>query len=167
MLFRKLAGSQGMTFGVMDGVITVLGVLAGLFVLGDKGVVIAGMLIAGMADSLANAVGIHVSQETEGAHSRKDIMMSTIMAFLSTFIVTLILVFPHGFFSLYQGTLVSIFLGLLLILGVGYFVAKRLEKDRRGTAILMIEYLGMALLVVGLSSVLGMVVRDLFGVVYA
>ena len=72
MLFSRLLGAQGMTFGVMDGVITTLGVLAGLNVLGDRAIVIAGMLIAGFADSFANAAGIHVSQETEGEHSQRD-----------------------------------------------------------------------------------------------
>ncbi len=166
MFFRRIIGAPGMTFGVMDGVITVLGVLAGLYILGDRTVVIAGMLIAGMADSLANAAGIHVSQETEGEHSRREVMMSTIMAFLSTFVVTLILVLPHAFLGLYAASLASMALGLTMILGTGFFVGKKLGKGSKKTGKIMLEYMVMALVVIGISSLIGLFVRDLLGVVY-
>jgi hypothetical protein len=165
-LFRKVVGAQGLTFGVMDGVITVLGVLTGLYVLGDRAVVIAGMLIAGLADSFANAAGIHVSQETEGEHGRGEVRMSTLMAFLSTFIVTLLLVLPHAFLSLYLAFLTSMILGLALIFGVGFFVGKRLRKGNKKTGKIMLEYFLIALVVIATSYLIALFVRSLIGVAY-
>lgn len=156
-----------MTFGIMDGVITVLGVLAGLYALGDRTVLVAGMLIAGMADSLANAAGIHVSQETEGEHGRREVLMSTLMALLSTLAVTLILVLPHTLLGLYPASLASVLTGLALISGMGFFVGKRLGRGRLKTGGIMLEYVLMALLVIGISSLIGILVRDILGVAYA
>ena len=166
MLFKKIVGAQGLTFGVVDGVITVLGILAGLYVLGDRMAVVAGMLVAGLADSFANAVGIHISQETEGKHSSKEVMMSTSLAFLATFIVTLILVVPHFFMPLQNASFVSVALGLVFITGVGYFIGKRLEKGHLKTGKLIAEYLMMTILVIAASYIIVTLVRDIFGVVY-
>ncbi len=60
----ELLGSEGIAFGLMDGIITILGVLMGLIIVGDKEVLIIGTLAAGIADSFANAAGLHVSQES-------------------------------------------------------------------------------------------------------
>lgn len=166
MLFSRILGAQGMTFGIMDGVITVLGVLAGLYALGDRTVLVAGMLIAGMADSLANAAGIHVSQETEGEHGRREVMMSTLMALLSTLSVTLILVLPHTLLGLCPASLASVLAGLALITVMGFFVGKRLGRGRLKTGGIILEYVLMALIVIGVSSLIGIAVRDLLGVAY-
>lgn len=166
MLFRRIVGAQGMTFGVMDGVITMLGVLAGLYVLGDKTVVIAGMLVAGFADSFANAAGIHVSQETEGEHTISEVRMSTIMAFLSTIFVTLFLVIPQLILDLYSALLTSIVIGFALIICMGYYVGKGLKKSDKKTERIILEYVLIALVVIGASYLIGLLVRAWFGVAH-
>lgn len=165
MIFRRVLGCQGMTFGIMDGVITVLGVMAGLFVLGDKAIIIAGMLVAGLADSLANAAGIHVSQETEGAHKRKEILMATFLAFLSTAAVTVVLTLPVILMPVQSAFFASIGIGILMIAWVGYYVSQGLEKDKKGSAKLIFEYIAIAIGVIVLSSLIGVAVKALLGVV--
>jgi hypothetical protein len=58
-------GFQGINFGVMDAVVTVLCVMIGLSLTNNKLVLLVGIFTAGMADSFANAAGMHVSQENE------------------------------------------------------------------------------------------------------
>jgi len=54
-------GLQGFTFGMMDGIITALGILMGLSALENRSVVLIGVLVAGLADSFANAATILMS----------------------------------------------------------------------------------------------------------
>jgi len=164
MILRRIKGCQGMTFGVMDGVITVIGVLVGLYVLGNPLLVIAGILIAGFAGSLANAAGIHVSQETEGKHPPEEVMTSTVLAFASTASVTIILVLPFFFLDMGLAVAVSVTMGLLFIAGVGVFVAGKLRKRGTEKAKLVAEYLLIVSMVIVLSYGFGLLVKNILGV---
>ncbi|MCD6445305.1 hypothetical protein J7L49_00770 [Candidatus Bathyarchaeota archaeon] len=66
-------GLQGLAFGMMDGIITALGVLMGLTPLNDKIILFIGIMVTGLADSFANAAGIHVSEEAETIHKRSEV----------------------------------------------------------------------------------------------
>ena len=164
MILRSLNGCQGLTFGVMDGVITVIGVLVGLYVLGNPLLVVAGILIAGFAGSLANAAGIHVSQETEGKHPPKEVMMSTVMAFSSTATVTVLLVLPFFFLDMGLAVAISVTMGLLFIAGVGFLVADKLHKIGAEKAKLVAEYLLIVLIVIALSYGFGLLIKNILGV---
>jgi len=117
-------GFQGISFGVMDAVVTVLGVMIGLSVTNNKLVLLIGILTAGVADSFANAAGMHVSQETEIHHGKSEVFKSTIYCFFATLITVLILSTPVVLFPLAYSIYVSIAIGLLLLVGLGYFVSK-------------------------------------------
>ena len=117
-------GFQGISFGVMDAVVTVLGVMIGLSVTNNKLVLLIGILTAGVADSFANAAGMHVSQETEVHHGKREVFKSTIYCFFATLITVSILSMPVILFPLTYSIYVSIVIGLLLLVGLGYFVSK-------------------------------------------
>ncbi|MGQ9468300.1 MAG: hypothetical protein ACUVTD_00475 [Nitrososphaerales archaeon] len=65
-------GFQGISFGIMDELITTVGVLTGLGITTDQPITILGIVLTGLANSFANAAGIHVSQETEIHHGRRE-----------------------------------------------------------------------------------------------
>lgn len=121
-------GFQGISFGVMDAVVTVLGVMIGLSVTDNKLILFIGVLTAGVADSFANAAGMHVSQETELFHTQREVFKSTVYCFFATLITVLILSLPIALLPLMYSICVSIGIGLSLLVALGYFVSKINKK---------------------------------------
>jgi len=121
-------GFQGVSFGIMDAVITVLGVMIGLSVTNNRFVLLIGVLTAGVADAFANAAGMHVAQETEIHHGKGEVFKSTIYCFFATLITVLILSLPIVLLPLKYSIYVSIGIGLSLLVGLGYFVSKINKK---------------------------------------
>lgn len=117
-------GFQGISFGVMDAVVTVLGVMIGLSVTNNKFILLIGILTAGVADSFANAAGMHVAQETETHHGKREVFKSTIYCFFATLVTALILSLPVALLTLEYSIYVSVGIGLSLLVGLGYFVSK-------------------------------------------
>ena len=117
-------GFQGISFGVMDAVVTVLGVMIGLSVTNNKFILLIGILTAGVADSFANAAGMHVAQETDTHHGKREVFKSTIYCFFATLVTALILSLPVALLTLEYSIYVSVGIGLSLLVGLGYFVSK-------------------------------------------
>ena len=117
-------GFQGISFGVMDAVVTVLGVMIGLSVTDNKFILLIGILTAGVADSFANAAGMHVAQETETHHGKREVFKSTIYCFFATLVTVLILSLPVALLTPEYSIYVSVGIGLSLLVGLGYFVSK-------------------------------------------
>ena len=78
----------GMSFGLVSGVITSLGLVVGLTVGTQSRIaVIGGIVTIAVADSLSDALGIHVSGEAESVHSPMEVWMATGVTFLTKFVV--------------------------------------------------------------------------------
>lgn len=156
MLFKKKDhGLQGMTFGMMDAIINVVGIMIGLGLMGNKLAVFVAILIAGIANSLGNAAGFHVSEETEGIHTRKEVWMSTVMTFTGTLLVTLALLVPLLVLDLVPAVLTSVSIGILLLLLLGFIVSKCQDYNRTDTIKLMAEYLVMGIVVIIIAYYIG------------
>ena len=85
----------GISFGLTSGVITTLGLIVGLHSgTHSKGVIIAGILTIAIADSFSDALGIHVSEESEADHSEKEIWESTFSTFFSKLLFALLFIIP-------------------------------------------------------------------------
>jgi hypothetical protein len=64
----------GFSFGLTSGIITTLGLMVGLHSgTHSKFVVIGGILTIAVADAFSDALGIHVSEETENKHATKEV----------------------------------------------------------------------------------------------
>ncbi len=138
-------GLQGATFGMMEGVIVALGILMGLSAVNDRSILLVGIITCGLADALGNAAGFHVSEETEEYHTRSEVWKSTILCFLSTIAVILILAIPVLFLSLTQAIIVSGLVGMMMLAFLGYFVNRIRRKNEALKTI--IEYVLMGALV--------------------
>ena len=75
--------TEGLAFGIMSGVITVLGVLIGLSVTGMNSIAGLGIIVVGIADAFSDAAGIYVSEESEGVHNTMDMLKSAGFAFMA------------------------------------------------------------------------------------
>ena len=68
----------GMSFGLASGVITSLGLVVGLaFGTESRIAVIGGIVTIAIADSLSDALGIHISEEAESVHTSMEIWLAT------------------------------------------------------------------------------------------
>src|SRR3989344_3388604 len=106
----------GVSFGLTSAVITTLGLMVGLNAsTGSKFVVIGGILTIAIADAFSDALGIHVSEESESQHTSTEIWMSTIFTFLAKFIFALTFLVPVLVFELSTAIIVSIAWGLLML----------------------------------------------------
>jgi VIT1/CCC1 family predicted Fe2+/Mn2+ transporter len=79
----KRSSKVGFNFGLTSGIITTLGLMVGLnSSTHSKLVVIGGILTIAMADALSDAMGIHISQESENKHTVKEVWESTFYYFV-------------------------------------------------------------------------------------
>jgi len=106
----------GFSFGLTSGVITTLGLMVGLHSgTHSKPIVIGGVLLIAIADAFSDALGIHVSEESEGKHTTQEIWLATVSAFLSKLIFSLTFVLPVFLFRLDYAIVLSIIWGLSLL----------------------------------------------------
>ena len=152
----------GFCFGLTSGIITTLGLMVGL----HSGThsflaVIGGVLTIAIADAFSDALGIHVSRESENKSTHKEIWESTGATFLTKFFIALTFVIPVFVFyeSLNTAILVSVIWGLLL-LGVLSFLISRERKEKSWKVIS--EHVGIALVVVVITHYVGDLISFLF-----
>ncbi len=120
----------GVGFGLTSGVITTLGLMIGLYSSTfSRGVVLAGILTIAVADSFSDALGIHISEESIGTKTQREIWIATGLTFFTKFVVTLSFLVPFIFFSLMWGIVASIIWGFFLISSFSYVVATKQNNN--------------------------------------
>jgi len=143
----------GLSFGLTSGVITTLGLLVGL----DAGthsqpIVLGGILTIAVADSLSDAMGIHLAEESKNNVLTSHIWESTIATFLAKLGIALTFAVPVLLVSLRTAILVSILWGLLLLTMLSVLLAR---SQRIAPWKVISEHLLIALCVVALSYFVG------------
>ncbi|HOX53990.1 MAG: hypothetical protein PHI86_07345 [Candidatus Omnitrophica bacterium] len=143
----------GVSFGATSGVITTLGLMMGLNSgTGSKLVVIGGILTIAIADAFSDALGIHVSEESENVHTPAQVWIATISTFLSKFIFALTFVVPVLLFKLPTAVLVNVIWGLSVLFVVSYKMAK--AQNIKPLSVIM-EHIIIALTVIVITHYLG------------
>jgi hypothetical protein len=85
-----------MSFGLTSGVITTLGLLVGLSAgTSSRTAVVAGILTIAVADSLSDALGIHMSEESEGVHAPREVWVATLATFGAKLVMALTFATPR------------------------------------------------------------------------
>ncbi len=143
----------GFSFGLTSGIITTLGLMVGLSAgTHSKLVVIGGILTIAIADAFSDALGIHVSEESEGRHTHKQIWAATLATFFSKFIFALTFVIPVLAFKLNTAVFVSIAWGLLALCIFSLKMAR--EQGKRPWKVAA-EHLAIALAVIVITHYVG------------
>lgn len=151
----------GFSFGLTSGIITTLGLMVGLHSgTHSTPVVIGGILIIAIADAFSDALGIHISEESENKHTTKDIWESTLFTFLSKFVFALTFIVPLLLFQLSTAIIVSVIWGLSLLGLFSFYIAKE-QKAKPWNMI--IEHLAIALIVIVITHYVGDWVGVTFG----
>jgi len=143
----------GFSFGLTSGIITTLGLMVGLNSgTHSKLVVIGGILTIAIADAFSDALGIHISEESEGKHTPKEIWESTISTFLSKSVFAMTFVVPVLLLPLKMAIIVSVVWGLS-ILGIFSFHIAKEQKVKPWKVV--IEHLVIALVVIIITHYIG------------
>jgi len=143
----------GLSFGLTSAVITTLGLMVGLHS-GTKSklVVISGILIIAIADAFSDALGIHISEESENKHTTGEIWEATITTFFAKFIFASTFIIPLLLFPLNTAIVVSVLYGLTLLSIFSLYMAKG-QGERPWKVIA--EHLLIAVVVIVLTHYVG------------
>jgi vacuolar iron transporter family protein len=159
--FKSDGARTGLFFGATSGVITTIGLITGLNA-GTKSItaVLGGILVIAVADSMSDALGIHLAEEADPDTDHEHVWQATIATFVTKLVFALSFAVPLLLLPLGPAVLVSIAWGMLVIIVLSYFLA-RSQNERPWFIIL--EHLGIAILVVVLSHFIGAWVARTFG----
>lgn len=149
----KQSVRTGISFGLVSGIITTLGLIVGL----NSGthlkmVVVGGILVIAVADAFSDALGIHVSEESNKQRSGKEIWESTLSTFFSKFVIALTFLFPVLLFKLSLAIIISVIWGLLLIGFFSFYLAKQQKKKALP---IVLEHIFIAILVIIITHYVG------------
>lgn len=159
-LMENKGTRTGIYFGATSGVITTIGLIAGLYAGTDSLVaVLGGIFVVAVSDAMSDALGIHLAQEADPESNSSHIWAATVSTFLTKLFVALTFALPLMFLSLGIAVLVSVGWGLIVIVLLSYYLA-RAQK----TAVLPVvaEHLGIAVVVVVLAHFIGVWVQKVF-----
>ncbi len=151
----------GFCFGATSGIITTLGLMIGLYS-GTQSmlVIIGGILTIAIADAFSDALGIHISEESENKHSAKEVWQSTLSTFFFKFVFSVTFIFPILAFQLLTAIIVSAVWGLSLLGVFSYHIAKK--QNKRPFNVVM-EHLVIAVVVIIITYFVGLWVGRIFG----
>jgi len=139
--------------GLTSAVITTLGLMVGLHSgTGSKIVVIGGILTIAIADAFSDALGIHVSEESENIHTTRQVGGATMATFMAKFFFALTFLIPVIFLPLLTAIIVSLVWGLSILTFLSYFVAK--AQGKKPWKIIS-EHVLIAIVVIAITQLVG------------
>jgi len=136
----------GFSFGLTSGIITTLGLMVGLSSgTSSKLAVIGGILTIAIADASSDALGIHISEESENKHTKREIWESTLSTFFCKLSIALTFLVPVLLLELTSATVVSIIWGLSLLCIFSFSIAK---NERVNPWMVVLEHLTIGIMVI-------------------
>ena len=149
----------GLAFGLTSAVITTLGLMVGLHSgTHSQTVVLGGILTIAIADAFSDALGIHVSEESENVHTPRQIWGATIATFLAKFVFALTFVVPVLLLPLGTAILVSLAWGLLILTLLSHAIAR---SQGEPSWKIIGEHVGVAVVVIAITHWVGDLVSTL------
>lgn len=143
----------GISFGLTSGIITTLGLMVGLNSgTHSKLAVIGGILTIAIADAFSDALGIHVSEESENKHTHKEIWESTFYTFLAKLVFSLTFMIPLLLLKLSSAIIASVIWGIFLMVSFNLYIAK---DQKQNPWKVVAEHIFIVLVVIILAHYLG------------
>lgn len=155
----RIAIRKGLGFGLTSSIITTLGLIVGLYAsTASKLMIVGGILIIAIADSLADAMGMHISEESEKQNTTKQVWESTISTFISKFIFAMTFIIPLFIFPSSMAIVFSIFWGLILIALFSLHIANL--RNINPTKVIL-EHITIAIVVIIATHFIGKLISTL------
>jgi VIT1/CCC1 family predicted Fe2+/Mn2+ transporter len=158
--FSNDGARTGLFFGATSGVITTIGLIAGLHA-GTRSVtaVLGGIFVIAVADALSDALGIHLAEEADPDATQHHIWSATITTFLTKFVFAISFAVPVLLLPLWPAVVTSVAWGILVISVLSYFIA----RAQQGSPVAVIgEHVAIAVVVVIASHFIGAWVNATF-----
>jgi VIT1/CCC1 family predicted Fe2+/Mn2+ transporter len=115
----------GIAFGLTSGVITTLGLIIGLKeATGSVLAVVSGILVIAISDALSDALGMHLTQESDPSKSQTMVWEATFSTFMAKFLVAMSFALIFLVFAMENATIISVVWGLVLISALSRYIAK-------------------------------------------
>ncbi|MEM5812562.1 MAG: hypothetical protein QW286_02475 [Candidatus Aenigmatarchaeota archaeon] len=150
---------SGFSFGLTSGIITTLGLMVGLHSgTHSKTAVIGGILVIALADAFSDALGMHISEESENEHTTREIWESTLSTLFAKFFFAMKFAFPVLLLPLYEAIITSVLWGMLLLLTLSVYIAR---SQKKSTLKVASEHIVIALLVLAGAHYIGDVVASI------
>ncbi|MCW8955863.1 MAG: hypothetical protein OQL09_03195 [Gammaproteobacteria bacterium] len=150
----------GLNFGLTSGVITTLGMMVGMHSGTHSTLaVVGGILTIAVADSMSDALGIHVSKEAENTLSTSELWLATVITLITKFVMACSFLLPVLLFELDVAITVSVIWGLLVLTLISYKLARSQQENPMHV---IAEHLAIAILVIILTHYLGDWIASVF-----
>lgn len=160
-MFMKHSFRVGLSFGLTSAIITTLGLMVGLASgTHSKLAVISGILTIAICDALSDSLGIHLSEESEFKHTKKEIWQATFSTFFFKLIFGLSFLPAAIFLDVKQAVMVNVLWGIFLLSLFSYYLAKK-EKEKWYKVVF--EHLSLAIFVILISNLIGLMISSYFG----
>jgi len=158
--FNNDGARTGLFFGATSGVITTIGLITGLNAgTHSMAAVLGGIFVIAVADAMSDALGIHLAEEADPTATIAHIWSATVSTFLNKLFFALSFAGPMLLLPLDQAVMASLLWGMFVIIVLSYFLA----RAQKASPIMIIgEHLGIAVLVVVLSHLIGVWVSKTF-----
>ena len=161
MEFLNSDGARtGLYFGATSGVITTIGLIVGLHA-GTNSVaaVLGGILVIAVADSMSDALGIHLAEEADPNATQQHIWAATISTFITKFVFAVTFAVPVLLLPLWPAVLASVAWGIFVIAVLSYFIAR---AQQASPLAIIGEHVLIAMIVVFASHYIGAWVNAAF-----
>jgi len=123
-------------------------------------VVLGGILTIAIADAFSDALGIHVSEESEKVHTTKQIWGATVATFLAKLLFAPTFAVPVLFLSLRVAIVVNLVWGLTILTVLSYAIAR--SKGERPWKVVG-EHLVIAVVVISITHYVGDLIGKMCG----
>lgn len=150
---------RGAAFGLTSGIITTIGLMIGLSGTGSKIVVIGGILTIAIADAMSDALGMHISDESEVKKTHKQVWISTFYTFIVKFLFVPTFLVPVLIFELHTAIWVSVAWGLSVLVALNYWIAR---SKKENPLHLIGEHLMIAVFVIVITYFIGQFIEARF-----
>lgn len=150
----------GFNFGLTSGIITTLGLIAGLHSSTQSHyVVIGGILTIAVADALSDSIGMHFAIESQNKHSKKEIWEATFATMMYKFLFSSLFIIPVLLLELQKAIIMSVLIGIYLIFANSLVLARR---QNLSPITVIVEHLTLTIAVVIAAHYIGIGISLLF-----
>lgn len=118
--------------------------------------VIGGIIAIAIADAFSDAVGIHISEESEDVHDAREVWEATFATFLSKLVFALTFVVPVVFLELYTAIVASTIWGMTLIIVFSVYIARQQGVNQYKV---VIEHVSIVIMVIIITHFVGKWIR--------
>jgi len=122
--------------------------------------VIGGILTIAIADAFSDALGIHISEESENKHTPGQIWCATISTFGAKLFSALLFLIPVLLFELLTAVIISVIAGLLLVGLFSFYIAR---EQKISPWLAVAEHMIIAVVVIALTHYAGGWIASTFG----